>query len=38
MIVASFEAMVGPHASAATAFARDFAAADLYFYGFRYAG
>jgi hypothetical protein len=30
--------MVRSQAIAATAFARDFAAADLYFYGFRYAG
>jgi hypothetical protein len=30
--------MVRPQALAAPAFTRVFAAADLYFYGFRYAG
>jgi hypothetical protein len=38
MIRAFFEPMVRSQALAAPAFARVFAAADLYFYGFRYAG
>jgi hypothetical protein len=38
MIRAFFEPMVLSQALAAPAFARVFAAADLYFYGFRYAG
>jgi hypothetical protein len=38
MIRAFSEAMVRSRALAAPAFTRVFAAADLYFYGFRYAG
>jgi len=33
-----FRRMVRPQAIAATAFTRVYAVADLYFYGFRYAG